>query len=86
MMKLAIEICLPRASPAEMEDLAGDLKRPGDKRGGQTLAMYGRLYGYMKDAIEKYGLRKAILFESEGIDRRSLIAFNTDTEVKEPCQ
>ena len=81
LMKLAIVICLPTATPAEMEDLAGDLKKPGDKRGGQTLAMYGRLFECMKNAIEKYGLRKAILFESEGIDRRSLIAFNTDTEV-----
>ena len=38
LMYVAVEYCIPIVSEKEMEDLAEDLKKPGDKRDGQVLA------------------------------------------------
>lgn len=83
LMQLALEVCLKKVTEAEMEELelAGHLKTPGDKREGQVPAVYSRLYKVVKRAIETWGLRKPLLFESEGIDNRSVVALYRNMEV-----
>ena len=83
-MQLALETCLKKVTTAEMEELelAGHLRRPGDKREGHVSAVYSRLYKVIQRAIEKWGLRKPLLFEAEGIDNRSVVALYRNMEVR----
>ena len=80
-MQIALQICLPRVTEVEMEDLAGHLKKAQDKREGQILAIFDRLFMFLKEEIAMYNLREPLVFLSEGIDRRCLTAFNSNEEV-----
>ena len=52
MMKMTVDLCIPKVTPEEMEYFAGDLKVPGDRREGQLLAVYDRVYIYLKSEME----------------------------------
>ena len=82
LLQIALEISLPRVTETEMETLAGHLKKPRDKREGQILAIFDRLFKLLEEGITTHGLRRPLLFEGEGIDRRCLTAFNTNIEVR----
>ena len=42
---------------------------------------YDRVFMAVNTAIQEYGLERPALFQSEGIDRRSMTYFNTNNEV-----
>ena len=82
MMKMTVDLCIPKVTPEEMEYFAGDLKVPGDRREGQLLAVYDRVYIYLKSEMEKcVGLELPLLFRGNEVDRLALTYFNMDTEV-----
>ena len=64
-----------------MEDLAEDLKKPGDKRDGQVLAIYDRVFQLIKRKIEEFDLKVPVLFQSEEVNRLALTYFNGNREV-----
>ena len=81
-MKLALEACVPPVTKAEMENISHTLKIPGDKREGQVIASYDRVYSALKEANQLYGFRVPAVFEEEHIDRRSSVYFNSNNEVR----
>ena len=77
---------MEKVTNEEMEELAGVLKNPKDKRGeGQVQANYDRVFRKVQIAIEEHGLVKPVLFDCDGIDRKSLVYFNTNQEVSVLC-
>ena len=78
---MGIETLLPKVTNAEMEVLDSVLKRPGDKREGQLLANYDRVYMFMKDVAITHNIPLPPLFEKDDIDRTCMIYFNTNQEV-----
>ena len=81
LMYVAVEYCIPKVSEKEMEDLAEDLKKPGDKRDGQVLAIYDRVFQLIKRKIEEFDLKVPVLFQSEEVNRLALTYFNGNREV-----
>ena len=81
-MSIGVATVLPKVTQDEMEELAGVLKKAGDKREGQILANYDRVYKTISAAITEYDLQKPVLFQSVEIDRTSAIYFNTNQEVR----
>ena len=79
---MGVATVLPRVTDDEMTDFDGLLKTPGDRREGQLVANYDRVYKTLEAAIEAHSLPKPIMFQSETINRTSLLYFNTDEEVK----
>ena len=84
-MKLALETCVPPVTNAEMEDISHLLKIPGDKREGQVIASYDRVYTALKRAGVQHGFPVPSVFEPEHIDRRSSTYFNSSSEVRAFC-
>ena len=76
-----METCVPPVSKEELESVSHLLNKPGDKREGQVIASYDRIYSVMKEKIVEHGFRTPIVFESDEIDRRSSTYFNTNSEV-----
>ena len=80
-MHVAVELCIPTVSDKEMQDLYDELKQPGDKRDGQVLAIYDRVFELIKMKIEEFDLRVPVLFQSDEINRLALTYFNANREV-----
>ena len=78
---MGIECLLPKVTNNEMEVLAPVLKKPGDKREGQLLANYDRVYMHIRDMAIEHNITLPPLFEADDIDRTCMIYFNTDEEV-----
>ena len=78
---MGIETLLAKVTNREMEVLDSVLKKPGDKREGQLLANYDRVYMYIKDLAMEHNIPLPPLFETDDIDRESLIYFNSNKEV-----
>ena len=78
---MGIETLLPKVTNAEMEELDSVLKKPGDKREGQVLANFDRVYMYMKDMAITNNIPLPDLFKKDDIDRTCMIYFNTNQEV-----
>ena len=64
-----------------MEALDSVLKTPGDKREGQVIANYDRVYMHVREKALEHNIPLPILLEKDDIDRAALIHFNTDQEV-----
>ena len=79
-MSIGVANVLPKVTKDEMEELAGVLKKAGDKREGQILANYDRVFKTISAAIKEHDLQRPILFQSNEIDRTSAIYFNTNQE------
>ena len=79
---MGVATVLPRVTDAEMADFEGLLKIPRDRREGQLVANYDRVYETVESAIDTYALPKPIMFHSETINRTALLYFNTDEKVK----
>ena len=54
------------------------LKVSGDEREAQVLYNYDRLFGLIKDGIDKHNLEPPLLFLKGHIDRTSLTYWNKD--------
>ena len=80
-MQLAVQTCVPACTPEEMERVDPVLRVPGDKREGQLIVNFDRVFMAVENAIEEYGLERPDLFKADGIDRRSMTYFNTNNEV-----
>ena len=76
-----MDTCVPAVTKEEMGDISHVLKIPGDKREGQVIASFDRVYRAIKGAIEEHGFRAPAAFSSDHIDRRSITYFNTNMEV-----
>ena len=81
LLSLGIDVLLPKVSNPEMEALDSVLKTPGDKREGQVLANYDRVYQHIRDKAMEYDIPLPPLFEKDSIDRTALTYFNTNKEV-----
>jgi hypothetical protein len=80
MLSLGVQTLLPKVTYEEMEELEGFLRKPGDRREGQLLANYDRVYKEIKIGIEEFALPLPRLFQMDYIDRTSATFFNTSTE------
>ena len=81
LMKLALDTCVPPVTKVELELVSHVLNKPGDKREGQVIVSYDRIYSTLKEAGVQHGCRVPPVFQSDGIDRRSSTYFNTNSEV-----
>ena len=81
LFSLGVDCILPRCSDTELNDLEDVLKKPRDRREGQVIIGYDRLFTALKDICERLSLRTPPLLKSETIDRMSLTYFNTNREV-----
>ena len=82
LFSLGVKCILPRVSRDELDGLAGVLKQPRDRREGQVLIGYDRLFSALKEAVIRFDLNMPPLLRSENIDRMSLIYFNIDRTVR----
>ena len=78
---MGIDALLPKVTELEMETYEAILKKPGDKREGQLLANFDRVYTILKEGALKYGFPLPLLFQHDNIPRTSLTYFNTNREV-----
>ena len=81
LFSLGVDCILPRCSDTELNDLEDVLKKPRDRREGQVIIGYDRLFTALKNICERLSLRTPPLLKSETIDRMSLTYFNTNREV-----
>ena len=81
LLSMGIDMLLPKVTNQEMEALDTVLKTPGDKREGQVIANFDRMYQHIKDKAQELNIPLPLLFESDSINRTALIYFNTDKEV-----
>lgn len=77
---------LPRASDVEIDDLIDEdvlrkVKDRADRRGAQLVTNYDRVYNSIQNFIDEYSLTPPRLFQSETVDRTSLIFFNKEQQV-----
>ena len=72
---------LSKVTDDEMVDLDCVLKRSGDRREGQILANYDRVFKILNCVCDDLELVKPPLMMKNCVDRRSLIYFNTGEEV-----
>jgi hypothetical protein len=80
-LSMGIDALLPKVTELEMETYESILKKPGDKREGQLLANYDRVFKMLKDCALKYEIPLPLLFQQDTIPRTSLTYFNTNREV-----
>ena len=83
LFSLGVECILPRCSDTELADLEEVLKRPRDRREGQVISGYDRLFLALRNVCDRLSLKMPPLLRSETIDRTSLTYFNTDHEVSD---
>ena len=81
MLSIGVDNNLKKASDDEIEEIRDVLKKPHIRRQGQVIVTYDRVYRALDKAFDDHSDQKPILFQSETIDRTSLIYFNTDQEV-----
>ena len=78
---MGIDALLPKVTELEMETYESILKKPGDKREGQLIANYDRVFSILKERALKYEFPLPLLFQQDTIPRTSLTYFNTNREV-----
>ena len=81
MLSIGIDNNLLKASDEEIEGIRDVVKTDHIRRQGQVIVTYDRVYKALDKAFDYFNLHKPILFQSETIDRASLIYFNTNQEV-----
>ena len=82
-MAIAVKCCIPKVTDQEMENFSEELKIPGERREGQLLANYDRLFIILREKIVQYDLDVPILFKNnDAINRLALTYFNTNREVR----
>ena len=76
-----VDAVLPKVTPTEVAGLDDVLLKKKDRREGQLIRNYDRMFRKCREAIIKYKLEAPPLFLCDVIDRTSMIYFNSNTEV-----